>query len=184
MVTRREFLDTLAVGAAGLAIASTAKSYGQILGSNDRLNFAVIGLNGRAYAHLSALTITDHEACQVLQKGQVVVRRFLLPGLKIKWIDRLFTVERHGDHLAAHERHWMVVAVAPFDNRHLNILARARQQHLANVHALACARSCGDDRVGILKVRIKGRKWQQLSVRCFEQHQRRFGSSSPGQLDR
>ena len=43
MVTRREFLDTLAVGAAGLAIGSTAKSYGQILGSNDRLNFAVIG---------------------------------------------------------------------------------------------------------------------------------------------
>ena len=38
-----------------MAIASTAKSYAQILGSNDRLNFAVIGLNGRAYAHLSAL---------------------------------------------------------------------------------------------------------------------------------
>src|SRR3982074_1310275 len=55
MVTRREFLDTLAVGAAGLAIGSTAKSYGQIMGSNDRLNFAVIGLNGRAYAHLSSL---------------------------------------------------------------------------------------------------------------------------------
>src|SRR5271168_3602029 len=55
MITRREFLDTLAVGTAGLAIGSTAKSYGQILGSNDRLNFAVIGLNGRAYAHLSAL---------------------------------------------------------------------------------------------------------------------------------
>jgi predicted dehydrogenase len=55
MVTRREFLDTLAVGAAGLAIGSTAKSYGQILGSNDRLNFAVIGLHSRAYAHLSSL---------------------------------------------------------------------------------------------------------------------------------
>src|SRR3982074_937919 len=55
MVTRREFLDTLAVGAAGLAIGSTAKSYGQIMGSNDRLNFAVIGLNGRAYAHLASL---------------------------------------------------------------------------------------------------------------------------------
>ena len=45
MVTRREFLDTLAVGAAGLAIRSTAKSYGQILGSNDRVNFAIIGLH-------------------------------------------------------------------------------------------------------------------------------------------
>lgn len=57
MVTRREFLDTLAVGAAGMAISSTAKSYNQILGSNDRLNFAVIGLHSRAYAHLSALKV-------------------------------------------------------------------------------------------------------------------------------
>jgi predicted dehydrogenase len=55
LVTRREFIDTLAVGAAGLAITSSAKSYGQIMGSNDRLNFAVIGLHSRAYAHLSSL---------------------------------------------------------------------------------------------------------------------------------
>src|SRR6201982_1582915 len=55
MVTRREFLDALAIGAAGLAAGSTAKSYGRILGSNERLNFAVIGLNGRGYAHLSSL---------------------------------------------------------------------------------------------------------------------------------
>jgi predicted dehydrogenase len=55
MITRRKFLDTLAVGAAGLAVGTTAKSYAQIMGSNDRLNFAVIGLNGRAYAHLAAL---------------------------------------------------------------------------------------------------------------------------------
>ena len=55
MITRREFLDALAVGATGLALGTTAKSYAQILGSNDRLNFAIMGLNGRAYAHLSAL---------------------------------------------------------------------------------------------------------------------------------
>lgn len=55
MMTRREFIDALAVGTAGLAFSSTAKSYGQIMGANDRLNFAVIGLNGRGYAHLSAL---------------------------------------------------------------------------------------------------------------------------------
>ena len=58
MVTRvlqRDFLDGLALGAAGLAVVATAKSYGQIIGSNDRLNIAVIGLNGRGYAHLSAL---------------------------------------------------------------------------------------------------------------------------------
>jgi predicted dehydrogenase len=55
MVTRREFLDALAVGAAGLALRTTAKSYSQILGSNERVNFAVIGLNGRGYAHLASL---------------------------------------------------------------------------------------------------------------------------------
>jgi predicted dehydrogenase len=55
MVTRREFLDTLAVGATGFAVSTGAKSYVQILGSNDRLNFAVIGLNSRGYAHLASL---------------------------------------------------------------------------------------------------------------------------------
>ncbi len=62
MVTRREFLDALAVGAAGLAVATTAKSYAQILGSNDRLNFAVIGLNSRGYAHLSSLKANKNAA--------------------------------------------------------------------------------------------------------------------------
>jgi predicted dehydrogenase len=62
MVTRREFLDTLAVGAAGLAISSSAKSYGQIMGSNERLNFAVMGLNSRAYAHLAALKANKESA--------------------------------------------------------------------------------------------------------------------------
>ncbi len=62
MVTRREFLDALAIGAAGLAVGTTAKSYSQILGSNDRLNFAVIGLNGRAYAHLSSLKANKRAA--------------------------------------------------------------------------------------------------------------------------
>jgi predicted dehydrogenase len=61
-VTRREFLDTLAVGAATLAVTSTAKSYSQILGANDRINFAVIGLHSRAYAHLSALKANEKDA--------------------------------------------------------------------------------------------------------------------------
>ena len=62
MITRRAFIDTLAVSAAGLAVSTTAKSYGQILGANDRLNFAVMGLNSRAYAHLSALKANSKDA--------------------------------------------------------------------------------------------------------------------------
>jgi predicted dehydrogenase len=62
MITRRDFLDTMAVGAAGLAVGTTAKSYAQILGANDRLNFAIIGLHSRAYAHLSALAANSKTA--------------------------------------------------------------------------------------------------------------------------
>src|SRR6202158_2737523 len=62
MVTGRELLDALAVGAAGLAVGSAAKSYGRVPGSNDRLNFAVIGLNGRGYAHLAALKANRNAA--------------------------------------------------------------------------------------------------------------------------
>ncbi len=55
MISRRTFLDGLATGVAGAAISSTAKSYAQIMGANGKLNFAILGLNGRGYAHLSAL---------------------------------------------------------------------------------------------------------------------------------
>ena len=61
-MTRREFLDAAAASAATLAVSSTAKSYGQIMGSNDRVNFAVIGLNSRAYAHLSSLKANKAKA--------------------------------------------------------------------------------------------------------------------------
>ena len=78
MLTRRDFLDTLALGAAGLAINSSAKSYGQILGANDRLNFAVIGLNGRAYAHLSALKSNQATArvSHVVDVDSTILKRF------------------------------------------------------------------------------------------------------------
>jgi predicted dehydrogenase len=55
MVTRREFLKDAGLATAGIAVASTARSYGRIVGANDRLNFAIIGLNGRGYAHLGSL---------------------------------------------------------------------------------------------------------------------------------
>ena len=61
-MNRRTFVDRAVMGAAGLALSSTAKGYARILGANDRLSFAVIGLNSRAYAHLSALKTNEANA--------------------------------------------------------------------------------------------------------------------------
>ena len=60
MISRREFLSTAATTAA--ALGSSAKSYARILGANERVNFAVIGLNSRAYAHLSSLKANSKDS--------------------------------------------------------------------------------------------------------------------------
>ena len=62
MVSRREFVVGSAKAAAGLAMAATARSYAQIAGANERVQFAVIGLNGRAGAHLSSLQANRKDA--------------------------------------------------------------------------------------------------------------------------
>lgn len=41
---------------AALGVAMSARSYGQIKGANDRLRVAVVGVNGRGQAHMSAFT--------------------------------------------------------------------------------------------------------------------------------
>lgn len=76
MVSRREFVGMCAASAA--AVATSAKSYGQIVGANDRVNFAVIGLNSRAYAHLSSLQANKKDAriVQVCDVDSTILERF------------------------------------------------------------------------------------------------------------
>jgi predicted dehydrogenase len=62
MLSRRDFVGSMAAGAAGLAVTTSAKSYAQIMGANERVNFAVIGTNSRAGAHLSALHNNQKDA--------------------------------------------------------------------------------------------------------------------------
>ncbi len=63
--TRREFVTTMVAGAAGLALRSTEKSYAQIVGANERVRFAVIGVNSRGYAHLSSIRANRERATLV-----------------------------------------------------------------------------------------------------------------------
>lgn len=78
MVTRREFLGKAALGTAGFAIGATAKSYARIPGSNERLNFGIIGLNGRAGAHLSSLSANRQHAhiARVCDVDSRILERF------------------------------------------------------------------------------------------------------------
>ena len=75
-VSRRNFVGGLA--AAGVLSSWTAKSYGAIVGANERVNFAVIGLNSRAYAHLSALQANRKDAriTHVADVDTVILAKF------------------------------------------------------------------------------------------------------------
>ncbi len=75
-MSRREFVSGLA--AAGVASTWTARSYAAIAGANERVNFAVIGLNSRAYAHLSALQAnkTDVRITHVCDVDSTILEKF------------------------------------------------------------------------------------------------------------
>ena len=75
-ISRRHFLGGLT--AAGVLSTSTARSYASIVGANDRVNFAVIGLNSRAYAHLSALQANRKDAriTHVCDVDSTILARF------------------------------------------------------------------------------------------------------------
>jgi predicted dehydrogenase len=59
MTKRRDFIKKGIVGTAGIAIGGigfSSKSYGSIIGANDRINIAVCGLNGRGTAHVTGFS--------------------------------------------------------------------------------------------------------------------------------
>lgn len=52
MEKRRDFLKKAALGTAGLAVGFSAKSYGNIIGANDRINVGIVGFSVRAKGSL------------------------------------------------------------------------------------------------------------------------------------
>jgi predicted dehydrogenase len=57
MTKRREFIKTSLMGTAGIAIGGmgfSVRSYASIVGSNDRLNVAVIGIRGQGGTHINS----------------------------------------------------------------------------------------------------------------------------------
>ncbi len=56
MTKRRDFIKKSLLGTAGIAIGGmslSSRSYGQIIGSNDRINLAVIGIRGQGGGHIN-----------------------------------------------------------------------------------------------------------------------------------
>ena len=85
MISRRHFLRTATAGVAASSLPFTARSYAQIAGANERVHFAVVGLNSRAYAHLSALgnNMKNARLVQVCDVDSVILEKYAGSATKV-----------------------------------------------------------------------------------------------------
>jgi predicted dehydrogenase len=69
MTKRREFIKRSVLGTAGLAIGGmglSSKSYASVIGANERINVAIIGIGGRGGAHVGAYcTLKDSKNVRI-----------------------------------------------------------------------------------------------------------------------
>ena len=79
---RRDFIQKTTSASIGLAVGFSAKSYGNIIGANDRITFAVAGVNSRGNAHIKAIKAVNNAQIgyicdvdsRVTQKGIELVK--------------------------------------------------------------------------------------------------------------
>ena len=67
MTKRRDFIKTSVTGAAGLAIGMNARSYASIIGANDRIILAVIGIRNQGTVHINSF-------CDLKSSKNVVIK--------------------------------------------------------------------------------------------------------------
>lgn len=70
MTERREFIKKSLLGSAGIAMAGitmSAKSYGNILGANERMHLAIIGIRGQGTNHIN-------QFCKLKESRNVVIK--------------------------------------------------------------------------------------------------------------
>jgi predicted dehydrogenase len=90
MTKRRDFIKKSMLGTAGIAIGGmgfSAKSYASVIGSNDRLNIAVIGIRSRGVEHIESwcaiskthnvnlITLCDADESFFAERAKMVVEK-------------------------------------------------------------------------------------------------------------
>ena len=74
---RREFLKSTALGAGALTLGMSAKSYGNILGANDKINVGIVGFSNRAKGSLipAFMKHADQQGFEITSVSDIWNRR-------------------------------------------------------------------------------------------------------------
>lgn len=117
--SRREFLKTTTLTSAGVALGAVgginAKSYSRILGANERLSIAVVGVHSRGGGHIASLSTCDNvrvtHLCDVDQRyldkaAAIVEEKFGEAPVKEKDIHKLVEMKDIDAITIATPEHW------------------------------------------------------------------------------
>lgn len=88
MTERREFIKKSLLGGAGIAVAGmsmSAKSYGKIIGANDRMHLSVIGIRGQGTNHIN-------QFCKLKDSRNVVIKT-LCDADENTWAEKIKLVQ-------------------------------------------------------------------------------------------
>lgn len=86
MTKRREFIKTSVIGTAGLAIGGLSlspKNYAAVIGSNDRITMAVVGLRSRGKDHISSWCALKDNRNVTIKTVCDVDEQFFQPAIKL-----------------------------------------------------------------------------------------------------
>lgn len=86
MTTRRDFIKKSMVASTGIAIGGmgfSAKSYASIVGANERINIAIVGIGGRGGAHLQSFSSLKKTKNVFIKTLCDTDENFFAKGLKV-----------------------------------------------------------------------------------------------------
>ena len=78
-IKRREFIKKSAIGTAGIAIGGigfSAKSYASIIGANERINLAILGIRNQGTVHIKSF-------CELKDSHNVVIKTLCDPDERL-----------------------------------------------------------------------------------------------------
>jgi predicted dehydrogenase len=130
MTNRRDFIKTAAVGAAGITIGGLSlspKSYASVMGSNDRINLAVVGLRSRGRDHINSWCALKDSRNVRVKTICDVDEQFYAPTLKL-------ILEKSGENVTSV---WDMRKV--FDDKDIDAVSFGLPNHW---HALSAIWAC------------------------------------------
>ncbi|HOW09231.1 MAG TPA: Gfo/Idh/MocA family oxidoreductase [Bacteroidales bacterium] len=86
MTNRRNFIKTTALGAAGFTIGGMGlgpRSYASVIGANDRINMAVVGVRSRGRDHINNWSLLKHNRNVRIKTICDVDEQFFAPAIKL-----------------------------------------------------------------------------------------------------